>query len=679
MPFHNPYHFVPIGNINQHDDLSRTDFDANTAKAYSKSFTHDRYVTGTYSGRIVCRVTAKTPFSVGAQQTADEHKRTPTIVEQFTLDDWPAIPASSLRGMLSSIIEAAGSALRVLDDIPYSYRKEARYPLKRIGMIMERADGKFEMVRLALFDAQRRSWSNARMVRLPHGHDFKTFSLAAPQYYYCWDGQGAPPAGTVISELAWSRLSRGYQDQYVKGFLRIMENDERAEEFREIGRNKEVFLLWDPQKDGSLENRKDNLPVSDDAVRDFYEIADYRTEADDKLPYEPVGTARNLDPDDKRIRLKSGDLVYYGTAGTGTTEAVTEISFSAIWRGRVKETTHDFFRSIDPDLVPFCTDRSRITTAEQIFGFVEASGKNGATPTLALAGRIFPSNAVLVGLTQEGGSVSRPPKPEDCYEINPIDSDGFVLKTLASPKPPSPAMYFKSKNGTGYVGKSALDTKSGEPQGRKFYLHHSSAQIDSWKSRKPDEKANLKMKVRPVRSGSVFAFHVDFNNLTEHELGALLYSLQPTTNFQHKIGLGKPIGLGSIKVEPLGVFLVDRPSRYAVSGMGETRYGRAWMHESGLMGAVSGDYAEERAATQNMAADEVSNLRDAFRATIPKKIALAIEAIGDPVSLAGLPVHYPSGSAETESEHFRWFVANDRATTKQSLREIQDGNIPSLT
>lgn len=47
---------------------------------------------------------------------------------------------------------------------------------------------------------------------------------------------------------------------------------------------------------------------------------------------------------------------------------------------------------------------------------------------------------------------------------------------------------------------------------------------------------------------SEFIGTIKFENLTEEELGALLFSLELPANMAHKIGMGKPLGLGSVKL-----------------------------------------------------------------------------------------------------------------------------------
>jgi hypothetical protein len=67
--------------------------------------------------------------------------------------------------------------------------------------------------------------------------------------------------------------------------------------------------------------------------------------------------------------------------------------------------------------------------------------------------------------------------------------------------------------------------------------------------------------IRPVRAGVTFAGRIRFENLTELELGALLHALQLPEDCAHRLGMGKPLGLGSIRISA-SVKVIDRVARY---------------------------------------------------------------------------------------------------------------------
>lgn len=121
LSFHNPYHFVPVEKSNHEDWFAVKEFDNRKLTYYG----HDRYYPDTCSGRIVCRLTTESPIVIGGKREKPANDNEPATVKPFELTPGqPAIPASSLRGLLSSIAEAASnSALRVLDDKEMSYSK----------------------------------------------------------------------------------------------------------------------------------------------------------------------------------------------------------------------------------------------------------------------------------------------------------------------------------------------------------------------------------------------------------------------------------------------------------------------------------------------------------------------------------------------------------------------------
>jgi hypothetical protein len=99
-----------------------------------------------YSARLICRLTTEDPIVIGArrEQLQDGSHR----VDPFQLNDKPAIPASTLRGMISSVAEAASnSTLRILEEKAFSYRASLTESLSAIGMIVEvESEGKKELM-----------------------------------------------------------------------------------------------------------------------------------------------------------------------------------------------------------------------------------------------------------------------------------------------------------------------------------------------------------------------------------------------------------------------------------------------------------------------------------------------------------------------------------------------------
>ncbi len=68
--------------------------------------------------------------------------------------------------------------------------------------------------------------------------------------------------------------------------------------------------------------------------------------------------------------------------------------------------------------------------------------------------------------------------------------------------------------------------------------------------------------IKALDSHNTFTGRIRFENLSNNELGALLFALDLPENCCHKIGLGKPYGLGTIRITP-ELVLQNRPERYS--------------------------------------------------------------------------------------------------------------------
>jgi len=77
-----------------------------------------------------------------------------------------------------------------------------------------------------------------------------------------------------------------------------------------------------------------------------------------------------------------------------------------------------------------------------------------------------------------------------------------------------------------------------------------------------DQKAKVQFKpIAPMETGSTFKGRIHFENLSTVELGALLFALDLDKGMAHKLGLGKPTGLGSVRLTPT-LYLGNREQRY---------------------------------------------------------------------------------------------------------------------
>lgn len=712
--FHHPYHFIPFdsGPDAGQKDLLREQF-PNKAPDH---VTHDRYMAGTKSGRLLCRLTTMTPIVVGGDQNKDI---TPTEVNNFEIGGRAAIPASTLRGLISNIAEAASnSAFRVLDgDRTYSYRKSVDdLKLSAMGMIHEHQDKLWlRPLTIPTLTADR----NGKPT-LDRGYE-QLFPKPVLRVYLGDSSsirdehrapKNTPPRQFLSLPLADRQWLPGYrleddQLQYPKPaatrrFVLSQKPTKEGVAPQPFAENPtwtpgivRALGCWPPERKDSMPNTKKHelfLPVpttkhwpvvalSDEVVESFQALCDERLAASEErwerekkknplLPFEPYGTRperyqiNDNEKVDRRIRLKTGDVVYFRADGEGTIE---EISFSSIWRGKVPGKASEFFPA---RLLPFYSNsekdrKAELTPADLLFGFVEKRPKGIETErtALALASRLRFASAQA--------HETREPKV-----LDPV-----VRKILDSPKPPSPSFYFRRRQGSGAITKAGLKPSEHQAQGRKIYLHHQwRAGQMPWKSQIPKEDEKQKANIRPIDAGQEFFFHLDFDNLTEEEFRLLLYALRPSDGFQHKLGMGKALGLGSVRIDLLGYFEVDRQARYSEEGLDGHRYARAILGQGVAPESWPERYRLEKGAAAS-AENGLEQERDAYQNVVPAAVRRALELLGDPANLLH-PVSQPlvEDNENPEKETFLWYVANERSGQPQMLRPIEANTaaIPTL-
>jgi len=139
------------------------------------------------------------------------------------------------------------------------------------------------------------------------------------------------------------------------------------------------------------------------------------------------------------------------------------------------------------------------------------------------------------------------------YPEQAITYEPMYTAVLVEPKPRHEAFY--------------LDEAKRYIAGRKFYFHHS-PDLEPLSERGPrvmgGKPANRH--IQPLDRDSRFSFRIDFTSLEPDEFGALIQAIILEEGMRHKIGYGKPLGLGSIELRPTRLTLLDYAARYARAG-----------------------------------------------------------------------------------------------------------------
>jgi CRISPR-associated protein (TIGR03986 family) len=214
---------------------------------------------------------------------------------------------------------------------------------------------------------------------------------------------------------------------------------------------------------------------------------------------------------------------------------------------------------------------NKFDLVEAIFGVAAGENKNvtGEAEKLTdFAGRVFFEDA-LIDFTKT--------------QPQPLEMNRETARVLGTPKPTTFQHYLEQPNAiTAYEAstqynaendrKAALDHwDSQEPKlrGFKLYWHRNLRRPKSW----IEDPARLAAQainnqedtqhpiIRPVNKGARFRFRVRFENLSEVELGALALALDLPVGCAHKLGMGKPLGLGSVRLH-CSLYITNRPERY---------------------------------------------------------------------------------------------------------------------
>ncbi|MCC8149980.1 MAG: TIGR03986 family CRISPR-associated RAMP protein, partial [Lachnospiraceae bacterium] len=190
-----------------------------------------------------------------------------------------------------------------------------------------------------------------------------------------------------------------------------------------------------------------------------------------------------------------------------------------------------------------CSNKNNLCPACALFGTVKTNGRGEA---FAVTSRIRFSDLTCQEESAEmcyGRQVTLPPlsSPKlnnmEFYLQRPAeDAEDAVFWTYD---------YYINTKGEINPNKNGIN-------GRKFFWHNLSFQLDKLESYKP---SNQNMTIRPVKEGVAFAGKLYFQNLTKTALDQLIFVLNAgdeaqlrEKNHGYKLGGAKPLGLGSIAI-----------------------------------------------------------------------------------------------------------------------------------
>lgn len=191
--------------------------------------------------------------------------------------------------------------------------------------------------------------------------------------------------------------------------------------------------------------------------------------------------------------------------------------------------------------------------SESIFGY-EANNKQKTS----CASRVFFTDAKLES------------QSEDLW----LTEEPITPKILSSPKPTSFQHYLVQENKKHNPDKKSELAHYATPldetviRGHKMYWHRGEVSLKDIKESDQEKIENSPKsytRIKPIKSGITFSFRIYFENLRDFELGALIWVLtlpgKEGTEYRHKLGMGKPYGMGTVKIEH-ELYETERDKRY---------------------------------------------------------------------------------------------------------------------
>ncbi|WP_353686764.1 TIGR03986 family CRISPR-associated RAMP protein [Thermodesulfovibrio sp. 3462-1] len=520
-----PYNFIPLNHKVVHVD-NPPDF--------------DRYHTDRFTGYIDLEIKTLTPFYIRDTLTEDEYKEKIRIEKEkdqqyinpdfFSPGGLLRIPGSSLRGMIRTMVEIMSyGKFGFFEDSRLYYRGLAD-KCKNLRQEYQRKMSSFDK------NSKKTQYKMSAGILTKKGFDyFITPAKGFRQILKSEARQMIEQTGKRYEDFKFYKVNNGYivvsgpmENKKRDWFIEYPDKDAKAFKIPEI----------DIQNYKDDKNRSDKVPdllkLAKDGVPCFY-VRYKDTKGEDRISFGHTGMFR---------------LAYEKTIG---------------------------------DHVPAELKKAVLDIPEAIFG-------NEKT----YASRVFFEDAYLEG------------NPEDA--IMP----SVIPQILSGPKPTSFQHYLEQRpeNLKDHPKNLAHYNSANPIRGYKLYWHRDG---NGWEEveisydekefnellkkhliRKEDfqpyilEEKNKKIKINltnlpdnlrniiyqsigiyetqhtiltPIKPGSIFQGRIRFENLSRVELGALLFALSLPDGLAHKLGMGKPLGLGSVEIKPR-LYLSNRQNRY---------------------------------------------------------------------------------------------------------------------
>lgn len=511
-----PYNFIPL---NEHVVKSEETPGKN-------KLTFDKYHNGRYTGYIKLDIKTKSPIYIRDTLNEAELKQADEAEsngEKFINSDFfsPAdrkrIPGSSLRGMIRNMVEIISfGKFGFFDDKRLYYRAVA--DTSKLGfdykeVMVDKDDNHYPKINAGILKKLNGGYTicpsskdnNGTQIYRINFDEVSELQLSNFEFQNVWFKPVKPESHIH------KRDSYTFKLKYAKLTS--------VSKTKDIDHPQKGFIVSSGKFNKKHMHWVINSPEGKTIPVDNHIIKEYK---DDTLRDENADLLKKLNNDS--THYSDGVPVFYITDKQGE---ILSFGHTGMFRLAYKKTVKDHI----PDELQACLEPD---IAEAIFG----NEKN-------FASRVFFEDAML----------KDPADSDDC-------KSGKVIKTLLGSKPTTFQHYLTQTNENleKHPKNLAHYNASTSIRGNKMYWHKN-VPVNWQKENQNDFNSKIDTKMKPIRADKTFFGNIRFENLSEVELGALMFALKLPLDCCYKLGMGKPLGLGSVEVKPK-LFLSNRAERY---------------------------------------------------------------------------------------------------------------------
>lgn len=526
--FVNPYNFIPLGE-----------------KAIRSVQTSDQDQKDLHTGYFVCELENKTPLAIPdtSEKTEDKEKKQHYKYMAYRMDGKLTIPGSSLRGVLRSTYEVFTNSCMVTMDpaeiltarsqsneamSPCVLKKEngqwKLYRAKRVALVGRSVDGKTK------YAYPPKKYNEEKSIY--HRFGIMVASENSPRGMQEGEKYLVDDKGRLIARYGDEvAITEGpayeKEDQKTKRSRKIWSSSVKTiyakkgtgaylylGEFISKKHAESVFVIDKQPTNWSDEDIKKALKklgktiemYRDNAVNRNLESKDKSKENEIHFGYPGYEYAL------KNVEEGVGGLPLWYNERKNSEDEKLRLSMASIGRYGYNATMGDISKDYKP-----CMDRKCLCPACAVFGMIaKGSEQKGKGSQVRI------TDAVLLGEEH---------------------TDQVTLRELGTPR--TSYLPFYSEDGKNY------DEEGATIRGRKFYWHIPLAAKDR-ECYQDSNKTKRNGTFEVIGTNSCFQFRVYYDSLTQEQLDMLTWTLNLGGNDSSKmfkLGHGKPLGLGSVKIK----------------------------------------------------------------------------------------------------------------------------------